>query len=121
MATPQGFAAGMRRAMTRVFPQLSETRIDYAWGGVIDITQQRIPDLGCDDTGRVIYAQGFSGSGVVATMAVAGILERALGGDMADFTLFQRIDQKPFPGGPWMRGPLTAAGMFWYRFLDQAL
>jgi hypothetical protein len=43
-----------------------------------------------------------------------------LNGDKADFRLFQRIRQKPFPGGQWLRGPLTAAGMFWYRFVDNA-
>lgn len=118
-ATPQGFAAGLLRGMAHVFPQLQNAQIDYAWGGVIDISMRRMPDLGRDKSGRVIYAQGFSGSGVVATNAVAGIVSRALQGESADFALFGRIRQRAFPGGAWLRGPMTAAGMMWQRLRDR--
>jgi hypothetical protein len=33
--------------------------------------------------------------------------------------MFMRLTNLPFPGGPMLRGPLTAAGMLWARLRDQ--
>ena len=35
---PLGTARATRQRMLNVFPQLSDTEIEYAWGGMIDIT-----------------------------------------------------------------------------------
>jgi gamma-glutamylputrescine oxidase len=36
----------MRRKMLRVFPQLKDVDIDYAWSGLIDLTLSRLPHIG---------------------------------------------------------------------------
>ena len=35
-----------RARMIKVFPQLADARIEYAWGGYVDITMSRAPDFG---------------------------------------------------------------------------
>jgi glycine/D-amino acid oxidase-like deaminating enzyme len=60
-----------QRAIERVvanfghlFPMLADVRIDDAWGGPIDITADRFPEIGSTQGGRVLYAHGFAGNGV---------------------------------------------------------
>ena len=109
----------MRAKMLTVFPQLTDANIDFGWGGLIDISMNRMPDFGfADESKRVLYVQGFSGSGVVATNAAAGVLSEAIIGNTAKLAMFQRIQHLPFPGGKLLRAPVTAAGMLYHRLLD---
>ena len=48
--------------MTSVHPQLADTRIEYAWGGKVAFTFDRMPHVGRAD--GVTYATGCCGSGV---------------------------------------------------------
>lgn len=119
-ATPPGFAESLARRMRKVFPQLAETPIEHAWGGTLDISMNRAPDLGqLDPAGRVLYAQGFSGSGVVSTCAAGTALADAVEGDRSTLALFGAVPHRAFPGGGWLRAPITAAGMLYHRVLDQ--
>ena len=43
-ATPADLPESMRRRMVATFPQLAGVKIDYAWGGFVDITMNRAPD-----------------------------------------------------------------------------
>jgi gamma-glutamylputrescine oxidase len=117
--TPDNLKQVMQKKMIAVFPQLINTKVAFGWGGLIDISMNRMPDFNyADDSKRVLYAQGFSGSGVVATNAAAKAMSEAILGNMQDLALFQRIRHTPFPGGKLLRGPVTAAGMLYHRLLD---
>lgn len=116
-STPQGFSDSLRAGMVKVFPQLADTRVDYAWGGVIDISMSRAPDFG-QLAENVFYAQGFSGSGLVATAVAGRVMSDAVQGRLHDLVLFKRLNHLPFPGGPLLRAPLTAAGMLYHRLRD---
>lgn len=116
---PAKLKAIMRKKMLKVFPQLESTKIEFGWGGLIDISMNRMPDFGyAEESKRVLYAQGFSGSGLVATNAAARLIADAITGDTTDFSMFQRISHTPFPGGKLLRAPVTAAGMLYHRLLD---
>ncbi len=65
-ATPRNMAGGMAQRMAAVFPQLAKAKIDYAWGGFVDITANRAPDFGRLGS-NCYYLQGFSGHGVALT------------------------------------------------------
>ena len=108
----------MRDKMLKVFPQLETTKIDFGWGGLIDISMNRMPDFGYADNDKILYAQGFSGSGVVATNAAAHVISDAIAGNTSNLTMFQRIRHTAFPGGKLMRRPVTATGMLYHRLLD---
>jgi glycine/D-amino acid oxidase-like deaminating enzyme len=45
--------------MATVFPELANVRIDYCWGGMVDITANRLPRAGERD--GVYDSMGYSG------------------------------------------------------------
>jgi len=116
--SPANLKEIMRHKMLKVFPQLADTKVDFGWGGLIDISMNRMPDFGFAGSDNVLYAQGFSGSGVVATNAAARVIADAITGNTSNLALFQRIQHTAFPGGKLLRGPVTAAGMLYHRLLD---
>ena len=115
---PDEFFVTVRNKMVKIFPQLANTKIEYSWSGLIDISMNRMPDFGYAGNEKVLYAQGFSGSGVVATNAAARVISEAITGNTSNLAMFQRIQHMPFPGGKLLRGPITAAGMLYHRLLD---
>jgi glycine/D-amino acid oxidase-like deaminating enzyme len=46
-----------------LLPILDDVRFDHAWGGPIDITGHRFPEIGSSHGGRVHFAHGFAGNG----------------------------------------------------------
>lgn len=116
-ATPDRLTQAMRQRMATVFPQLADVRIAHTWGGFVDISRQRAPDWGRLDEG-LYYVQGFSGHGVAATTLAARVVAQAIGGYPAALALFERIRQRPFPGGDAWRVPLLLLGSTYHRLLD---
>jgi gamma-glutamylputrescine oxidase len=113
---PKDLAANMRPRMLRVFPQLAGVRIDYAWGGQIGITYNRLPDAGRIGS-NIYYVQGFSGQGVALSGMFGKLMAEAVAGESERFDLFGKIKHAPFPGGPFRR-PALALGMLYYRLRD---
>ncbi len=109
----------LRRAMLRVFPQLGDIRVTHHWGGWIDASANRAPDLGHLGPSAV-YLQGFSGHGL-ALAGLAGELaaQALLGGPgrCADFELFARLRHASLPTQGLLRIPVGAAGSLWGRLL----
>lgn len=112
-------AAFVRRFMLRVFPQLAEVAIDYAWGGTLALTWTRLPDFGRLDGGRVLYAQGFSGHGVALANLAGKLIAEALLGRPERFDLMAALPTRSFPGGRLLRWPLFVAGMLYYALRDR--
>ncbi len=109
----------VRRFMLRVFPQLTDVAIDYAWGGTLALTWTRLPDFGRLEDGRVLYAQGFSGHGVALANLAGKLIAEALLGQPERFDLMAALPTRPFPGGRWLRWPLFVAGMLYYAMRDR--
>lgn len=114
--TPPGLERTMRRRIARVFPELSDVRIDHLWGGLIGITMNRVPDIG-RTAPDIFHAQGFSGQGVVLTGLAGKIIAEAITGDDTRLRMFERIRHLPFPGGP-LKTPALVAGMAWVKAKD---
>lgn len=114
---PRQLAQAMRADMLRVFPQLHDVRVDYAWGGFCDITLNRAPDFG-RLAPNIYYAQGFSGHGVAITGLAGKVIAEAIAGDDSRLALFERLQHRPFPGGALLRTPALVLGMAWYRLRD---
>ena len=106
-----------RARMLKVFPQLADTRIDYAWGGFVDITMNRAPDFG-RLTPNVYYLQGFSGHGIALTGMAGQLVAEAIQGQAERFDMFGKIEHRRFPGGPALRTPLLVLAMTWVRMRD---
>lgn len=123
---PKDIAAYMRPKMLAVFPQLADVRIDFQWGGMIGIGANRLPQIGrLKDQPNVYYAQAYAGHGVNATHLAGRLLAEAIAGQKSHgFELFAQVPHITFPGGRYLRSPLLALGMLWYRLkerLDLAL
>ena len=114
---PRDIAAVLRPRLVEVFPQLRHTRIDYAWGGQLGISLNRIPQLG-RLPGNILYAQGYSGHGVGTTHLAGRVLAEAISGEGARLDLFNQIRHWRLPGGRWFASPALALGMLYYRLLD---
>ena len=113
---PANLAEYMRPRMTAVFPQLKDVKIDYAWGGYIAITSNRLPDCGRLSP-TVYYAQGYSGQGVALSGLYGKLMAECVQGIAERFDLLARVRHLPFPGGP-IRTPLLVAAMAYYRIKD---
>jgi gamma-glutamylputrescine oxidase len=106
-----------RRHMLRVFPQLQDVTIDYAWGGLIDITMNRAPDFG-RIAPNIYYLQGFSGHGLALTTLAGKLVAEAVSGQAERFDVFTQLRHHDFPGGRWLRMPTLVLAMLWYRLRD---
>lgn len=107
----------MRAKMALTFPELRGVRVDHFWGGLVDITVNRMPDFGRIGS-NVYYAQGFSGHGIALTNLAGKLLAEAISGDAGRFDVFSRIRHRPFPGGRLLRTPMLMAAMMWFRLRD---
>ncbi|UDM17548.1 FAD-binding oxidoreductase [Vogesella sp. XCS3] len=114
---PRQLAQAMRADMLRVFPQLADVAVDYAWGGFCDITLNRAPDFG-RLAPNIFYAQGFSGHGVANTGLAGKVIAEAVAGDDSRLALFEQLQHRRFPGGSLLRTPALVLGMAWYRLQD---
>ena len=114
---PLGTERATRARMLKVFPQLADARVDYAWGGYVDITVNRAPHFGRLDS-NIYYLQGFSGHGMALTGIAGKLIAEAIAGQSERFDLFGRIPHMDFPGGLALRRPALVLGMLWYRLRD---
>lgn len=104
--------------LARLYPQLANVRIDYAWGGTIGVPVNRVPQLGRLGPG-VFYCQGYSGHGVNVTHLAGRIMADAVAGTFEQFDLFANI--KPFivPGAATFTKPMITLGMMYYQIKDR--
>ncbi|MBX3488358.1 FAD-binding oxidoreductase [Parvibaculum sp.] len=115
---PKDIAGFVRKPMLRVFPQLEDVRIDYAWGGTLAITMKRIPHFG-RLAPNILYAHGYSGQGINIATLGGKLLAEAVAGQAERFDWIANIKTPDFPGGTWLRYPGLVAGMLFYAMKDR--
>jgi gamma-glutamylputrescine oxidase len=107
----------LRKRIAHVFPQLDDVRIEYSWGGYLDITMNRAPHFG--RLGPSCYfLQGLSGHGMVISGMAGKLVSEVIGGTAERFDMYGRIPHADFPGGPLFRRPALVLAMLWFRILD---
>lgn len=110
-------ANATRRRMLQVFPQLADARIEFAWGGYVDITMNRAPDFN-RLAPNVYYLQGFSGHGIALTGIAGQLVAESIAGQAERFDVFTKLRHRKFPGGAALRMPALVLAMAWYRMRD---
>jgi glycine/D-amino acid oxidase-like deaminating enzyme len=105
----------IHRGLVEVHPQLRDTPVDYAWGGKVGFTFDRMPHVG--RLGGVTYAMGYCGTGVVMSTYLGAKVAEWLGGGPAPTLTKLRFPLVPAPyeGRPWF---LPFAGE-WFRLQDR--
>ena len=116
-APPSDIEAFVRPHLSRVFPQLANVEIDYAWGGLVSITMTRLPHVG--RLGELYFAHGYSGQGVLIPALVGKVLTEAMAGSAERVDVLASIAPPEFPGGVALRSPLHVLGMLWYALRDR--
>jgi glycine/D-amino acid oxidase-like deaminating enzyme len=109
-------AAILRKGLLHVHPQLAPYRTEYAWGGNVGFTFDRMPHMGRTRDG-VMYAVGCCGTGV-ALMTYLGTKagEWMAGGEAPALSRLKfPLVPAPYEGRPWF---LPVAGE-WFRLQDR--
>ncbi len=114
---PANIEAFVRPYLETVFPQLKGVAIDHAWGGMVGVTLNRLPQFG--RIGESFFAHGWSGQGVLLTTLAGQLITEAMQGTAERFDIMARLPSRPFPGGPLLRHPLYVAGMLYYALRDR--
>lgn len=107
---PDDIRQYVRKHILRLFPQLESVKLDYAWGGTLAITPNRMPYVRELEPG-LINASGYCGKGVVLAPYVGQVVANAILGDRAEFDMLSAIPVPRFPGGPRLRTPTLMVGM----------
>jgi glycine/D-amino acid oxidase-like deaminating enzyme len=104
----------LTEAMRRMFPELGQTRIEHVWGGMVDLTADRLPRAGEHE--GLFYAMGYSGHGVQMSVHMGQQMARYMGGDVAA-NPWENLAWPAIPGHlgkPWFL-PVVGA---WYKVQD---
>lgn len=103
------------RGLAEIFPQLGPCRIEYCWGGLVDMTQDRLPRAGTQD--GMHFALGYSGHGVQMSTYMGDLMARRMTGeDVANPWRDLPWPAVPFHfGKPWF---LPFVGLY-YRYRDR--
>ncbi len=88
----------LRRGMIEVFPELAPVRIEYAWGGRLGFTLDRMPHAGIQR--GIAYALGYGGHGVAYASWLGDRVGRALIGEAA----WPALSGLPFRAVPLYEG-----------------
>jgi glycine/D-amino acid oxidase-like deaminating enzyme len=104
----------LQRTMHALCPELQGVRVDYCWGGVLDMTFDRLPRAG---TARGLhYAMGYSGSGTQLAVLMGQAMADVMSSNPAANPL-RDLEWRAVPGHfgpPWFL-PFVGA---YYRALD---
>lgn len=115
---PADIGSFVRKYMLRIYPELTDTRIDYGWGGTLAITMNRMPDFGRLSS-QVFYAHGYSGHGVPIATLAGKLLAEVISGSAERFDVMATVPSRTFPGGTLLRWPGLVAGMLFYSLRDR--
>lgn len=81
--------------MAAVFPELARTRIDYCWGGLVDMTADRLPRAGQHE--GMFYSLGYSGHGVQMSVHMGQTMADVMAGK-AECNPWRSLDWPAIPG-----------------------
>jgi glycine/D-amino acid oxidase-like deaminating enzyme len=104
----------LQKAMVSVFPQLAAARVDYCWGGLVDMSMDRMVHAGEHD--GLFYSVGYSGHGVQMATHMGKQMAEYMGGT-PEANPWRDITFKRIPGHvgpPWF---LPFAGAY-YKVQD---
>lgn len=105
----------LQAGMVEMFPQLAGVRLDYCWGGLVDMTQDRLPHAGERD--GLYYSMGYSGHGTQMSVLMGQRMSAVMAGD----TAANPWQGRAWPAIPGHVGPpwfLPAVGLY-YQLKDR--
>ncbi|HBK47425.1 MAG TPA: FAD-dependent oxidoreductase [Xanthomonadaceae bacterium] len=119
VSSPQSDARSgevLRRGLVETFPALAGLPIDYCWGGLVDMSADRLPRAGVRE--GIHYSVGYSGHGTQMSVHMGRHVAAAMAGEAMPQAWDGRGDWPAIPGHlgpPWF---LPAVGLY-YRLKDR--
>lgn len=113
---PVAVAPALHAEMTRIFPELSQTRMTHAWMGFVGYTFDSMPHMGVHN--GIHYSMGYCGSGVSLSSYMGMKIGLQVVGDSAGES---PLAQVPFEsrayywGKPWFLAPSIS----YYKWRDR--
>lgn len=104
----------LERNMHAVFPALRGVRIDYCWGGLVDMTADRLPRAGEHE--GIFYSMGYSGHGTQMSTHMGVVMAEVMSGK-PEANIWRELEWPAIPGHfgpPWFL-PFVGA---YYRLQD---
>lgn len=104
----------LQAAMGQMFPQLARVKLDYCWGGLVDMTADRLPRAG--QHGGVYHSMGYSGHGVQMSVLMGQAMAEVMDGK-PEANPWRELNWPAIPGHfgtPWF---LPVVGAY-YRVQD---
>lgn len=105
----------LQAGVSKIFPSLAQTKVDYCWGGLVDMTADRLPHAGEHE--GVFYSLGYSGHGTQMSVWMGRVMADLVAGKSTD-NPWQRESWPAVPcyfGKPWF---LPIAGLY-YKAKDR--
>lgn len=108
----------LRETLGQAFPELRDVAIDYCWGGLIDVTVDRLPRAGVHD--GLYYSMGYSGHGTHMATHMGQVMAAMMSGTARD-----PAETAPWLDLPWREVPLQSGRKYflpvigaYYRLQD---
>jgi len=115
---PSDIAAKVMKPLLKIYPSLADVRLEYAWGGTLAITMNRMPCF-MRPAPNCLSASGYSGHGLALATLAGKLMAQAVEGQSEGFDAMAALPSPEFPGGTMLRWPLLVAGMSWYSLRDR--
>ncbi|ASW02677.1 NAD(P)/FAD-dependent oxidoreductase [Paraburkholderia aromaticivorans] len=80
----------LQEGLASMFPMLASARIDYCWGGLVDMSADRLPHAGQHD--GVYFSMGYSGHGTQMSTHMGQVMADVMDG---------REDRNPWRESEW--------------------
>jgi glycine/D-amino acid oxidase-like deaminating enzyme len=99
----------LRKAMVELFPYLSAVKVDYTWGGLVDLSMDQMVHAGLHD--GLFYSLCYSGHGVQMAAHMGKKMASYMGGDRSA-NVWEDLKNPPVPGHfgpPWFLPFIGAA------------
>ena len=106
---PADIRAKLVPNLGRVFPQLKDVAVDYAWSGNCALSFSRVPQMGRLGSGDLLRLRLFRARGGRAAISSGGSSPQAVDGDLAAVRRFRQRAVDAVPRRPAVPGSLFRA------------
>ncbi|EPJ44810.1 MAG: gamma-glutamylputrescine oxidoreductase [Osedax symbiont Rs1] len=115
---PSDIKQFVTKPMLEIYPQLKGLKLDYAWGGTLGITVNRMPYF--DKLApNVLCAMGYSGHGIGMATLGGKLMGEVIQGQVERFDIMAKVKTHSFPGGTLLRWPGLVLAMTYYSIRDK--
>ncbi len=104
----------LRAGLASYFPALADVRLDYCWGGLVDMTADRLPRAGQHE--GLFYSMGYSGHGVQMSVHMGRVMADVMFGS-ASRNPWRQLEWPAIPGHFGRAWFLPLVGAY-YRLQD---